>query len=314
MVFITELQIAESASYDRWINCMEEAFEAVADGSVIIPKRSHIDFDSNSLLLMPCIGTKYFTTKLVSFFPGNRKTGKPSIYGTVLLNDSKTGELLAVIDGTKLTAMRTAAVGSVGVRHLSPVNTASLGIIGLGVQGYHQALFACSQRPINKIYVYDIQKENIIKFCNDLSKVFPRIKILPSGDGSEVCRNSEIIITTTNSGNPVLPEDISLLEGKTFIAIGSYKPDMRELPDALFKLVDYVFIDTEHGMAESGDLTAPLEQGLLRENRFINANDLLLGKTVPKNPTRLFKLVGMAAFDLYAAILVYESQNQDIKY
>lgn len=285
---------------------MEEAFAAVASGSVIMPPRSHIDFDRNSLLMMPCIGEKYFATKLVSFFPDNMLSGKPSIYGTVLLNDGKTGELLAVIDGSKLTAMRTAAVGSVGVRHLSSENATNLGIIGLGVQGYHQALFACSERPVNKIFLFDNRKENLVRFCNDISKVFPRIKIHPSADASEVCRNSEIIITATNSPDPVLPDDISALQGKTFIAIGSYKPDMRELPDALFSLVDYLFIDNDHGMVESGDLIAASGKGFIPENRFININDVISGKIIPQNPTRLFKSVGMAAFDLYAAILVYE--------
>ncbi len=61
----------------------------------------------------------------------------------MILVDSETGELLAVLDGSKLTAMRTAAVGSVGIKYLAPEDATTLGIISLGIQGYHQALFAC---------------------------------------------------------------------------------------------------------------------------------------------------------------------------
>ena len=217
---------------------------------------------------------------------------------------------MAVIDGSKLTAMRTAAVGSIGVRLLSPEKATTLGIIGTGVQGYHQVLFACSQRNISRLYVYDNNKELLSGFCSELGKVFPKIKIIQVPDTKELCSKSEIIITATNSFEPVLPSDISFLEGKTIIAIGSYKHDMRELPDELYGLLDYVFIDTEHGMTESGDLIDPLRDKLVLADRFRLVNELISGKIQPQKPTKLFKTVGLAAFDLYAAILVYENRNK----
>lgn len=307
MIFIDEFQIAITASYDKWIDKMQEALLAIADGSVIVPKRTHIDFGDDSLLLMPSIGDKYFSTKLVSFFPSNNLLRKPSIYGTIILNDRKTGEPLAVIDGSKLTAMRTAAVASVGVRFLAPGNATTLGIVGTGVQGFHQALFACSQRDISRLYVYDHTKGNVAKFCSEMSKVFPKMKIIPVPDVKELCSKSEIIITATNSATPVLPSDSSFLEGKTIIAIGSYKPEMRELPDALYCLLDYVFIDTEHGLSESGDLIDPIHNNLISADRFYTIQNLVSGKIQPQKPTKLFKTVGLAAFDLYASILVYEN-------
>ena len=310
MIFIDEFQIAITASYDKWIDVMQQASMAIADGSVIVPKRTHIDFGKDALLLMPSIGKDYFATKLVTIFPLNRYINKPSIYGTVILNDRKSGEPLAVIDGSKLTAMRAAAVASMGMRFLSPENASCLGIIGAGVQGFHQALFACSHRNITRVLVFDNRKEIVQNFCSELGKVFPRIKIIPASDVRELCSRSEIIITATNSSIPVLPSDVSLLEGKTIIAIGSHKHEMRELPDVFFSLLDYVFIDTEHGMTESGDLIDPLRDNLVPSDRFCPIQDLISGKVKPEKPTRLFKTVGLAAFDLYAAILVYENRNK----
>jgi ornithine cyclodeaminase/alanine dehydrogenase-like protein (mu-crystallin family) len=310
MVFIDEFQIAVAASYDKWIDSMQDAFQAIADGSVTVPKRTHIDFGKEALLLMPSFGKDYFSTKLVTFFPYNHLLNKPAIYGTVVLNDRKSGEPLAVIDGSKLTAMRTAAVACAGIRALSPENTSSLGLIGAGAQGFHQALFACSQRNISRLYLFDNRKELALKLSSELGKIYPKIKISVVEDTKELCRKSEIIITATNSFTPVLPSDVSLLEGKTIIAIGSYKPDMRELPDELFGLLDYVFIDTEHGLNESGDLIDPFLKQLVTSDRFCNLNNLLSGNVKPQKPTRLFKTVGLAAFDLYAAILVYENRSK----
>jgi ornithine cyclodeaminase len=257
---------------------------------------------------MPAIGREYFSTKLVSYFPLNKNLNKPSVYGTLVLNDRKTGEPLAVIDGSKLTAMRTAAVASIGVRHLSPPEASTLGIIGAGVQGFHQALFACSQRDISKLYVFDNRREQVVRFCSELAKIFPGIKIIQASEPKELCAGSEIIITATDSPTPVLPADISFLEDKTIIAIGSYKPDMRELPDELYSLPDYIFVDTEDGLSESGDLIDPLKANLFPAERICPVYDLISGKIQPRKDTRLFKTVGLAAFDLFAAILVYENQ------
>lgn len=309
MIFIDEFQVAVTASYDKWIDVMQEALRAISDCSVIVPKRTHIDFENDSLLLMPAIGQEYFSTKLVSYFPLNKHLNKPSVYGTVILNDRKTGEPLAVIDGSKLTAMRTAAVASIGVRFLSPLNASALGVIGAGVQGFHQALFACSQRDISKLYVFDNRKELVIKFCSELGKIYPRIKIIPASGPKDLCSKSEIIITATNSSAPVLPGDNSFLEGKIIIAIGSYKPDMRELPDELYCLPDYIFVDTEDGLTESGDLINPVRDKLFPVERICSVYDLISGKIIPQKPTRLFKTVGMAAFDLFAAILAYENRE-----
>jgi len=307
MIFIDEFQIAVAATYDKWIIAMEEALAAITDGSVKVPKRIHIDLGKDTLLLMPAIGKDYFATKLVTFFPHNSWENKPSIYGTLILNDRKTGEPLAVIDGSKLTAMRTAAVSGIGIKYMSDEKASSLGIIGAGIQGFHQALFACSQREISKLYVYDNRRELTGRFCSELRKIYPRIKIAPSSDIKELCEKSEIIITATNSFSPVLPSEKAYLEGKTIIAIGSYKKEMRELPDELFSLVDYVFFDTEHGLSESGDLIYPLNNALIRADKFYPVHDLITGKVKPKSSTRLFKTVGFAAFDLYAAILVYNA-------
>jgi ornithine cyclodeaminase/alanine dehydrogenase-like protein (mu-crystallin family) len=309
MIFIDEFKISVAASYDKWISSMEEALAKIAEGSVTVPKRTHIDMGKDALLLMPSIEKEYFATKIVSFFPLNILENKPSIYGIVILNDRKTGEPLAVIDGAKLTAMRTAAVSGIGIKFLSDEQATSVGVIGAGIQGFHQALFACSQREITKLFVYDNRRELLGKFCSELRKVYPRIKIAPAVDAHEICEKTEIIITATNSFTPVLPSEKNCLKGKTIIAIGSYSSEMRELPDELFELVDYVFIDSEHGMSESGDLIDPVNKGLIRRENFRSIYDLMTGTVKPVSSTRLFKTVGFAAFDLYAAILVYKSYD-----
>jgi len=268
----------------------------------------HLDRGDDTFLLMPCISDEYWTTKLVSFCPGNRDSGKPSIYGTVILNNSRTGEPLAVMDGTKITAMRTAAVTAAGIKVLSPSDISTLGVVGTGVQGLYQALFACAVRKINEVRAFDQVPGNLKLFTEGLHSKYPDIKIITCTNSSEVVRNSGVIISATNSRFPVFPNEKDLFTGKTFVGIGSYKPDCREFPEQLFRQIDQLFVDTPDGKHESGDLIDPVKNNWFDENSMHPIGDLISGKIVrSSNPTRLFKTVGSAIFDLFAAKLIYEN-------
>jgi ornithine cyclodeaminase/alanine dehydrogenase-like protein (mu-crystallin family) len=307
MIYFDSDAIGKAAPVGMWVSAIEQAFIDTANGVVEVPQRVHIDRGANTLLLMPCFGSKYFSTKLVSVFPGNLQKREPMIYGSVLLNDALTGRPLAVLDGSKLTAMRTAAVGAVGIKYLSVENATTLGIIGLGIQGFHQALFACQQRPIRTIRIMDRSQKMVLRFSERFNAFYPGIEIIPCKSAEELCHSSQIIITATGSHRPVVPARGEWWKGKTIIGIGSYKPDMREFPDQVIADLKQVFVDTRVALQESGDLAEPLRKGLLDESRILPLSDLILKRVKITGDTRFFKSVGMAAFDLYGAKLVYEN-------
>lgn len=310
MINIDSNSIGNAAPVRDWISAMEDALADTAGGLVDVPPRNSIDRGPNTLLLMPCFGEKYFSTKLVSVFPGNLKKQKPMIYGSVVLNDGKTGEPLAVLDGGKLTAMRTAAVGSVGIKYLAPENADTLGIIGLGIQGLHQALFACEIRPIRELRILDRSLKSMNLFSKRFGTYFRHIKVVKCKTADELCHSSSIIITATGSNQPVVPNTGAWWQGKTLIGIGSYKPDMREFPDEVLSDVKRIYVDTMHGLQEAGDLLDPLQAGIISRDQVVPISDLVSGKTPPEMGTQFFKSVGMAAFDLYGAILVYENMTR----
>jgi len=286
---------------------MEKAFLDTAEGRVEVPQRTNIDRGKNTLLVMPCFGEEYFSTKLVAVFPENLESGKPVINGSVILNSGQTGEPLAVLDGSKLTAMRTAAVGSVGIKYLAPVTASTLGIIGLGIQGFHQALFACQQRPIRELRILDRTPAIMNRFKDRFNAFYKNVNVIPCRNALELCTSSEIIITATGSQNPVVPGEGKWWRKKTLIGIGSYKPDMREFPDEIISDLEQVYVDTMHGLSETGDLVVPLNNKLLSLDQILPISDLISGKCTPEGKTQFFKSVGMAAFDLYGARLVYET-------
>jgi ornithine cyclodeaminase/alanine dehydrogenase-like protein (mu-crystallin family) len=306
MILVDSNTIGNAAPIEKWVSAMESAFRDTANGLLDVPQRMHIDRGQNTLLLMPCFGEEYFSTKLVSVFPENQLKKKPVIYGTVVLNDGRTGKPLAVMDGGKLTAMRTAAVGAVGIKYLAPEDASRLGIIGLGIQGFHQALFACQQRPVRLLSIIDHSRKIMSRFAERFNAYYPDIKVLKCVTARDLCQDSDIIITATGSHQPVVPGTGAWWKGKTLIGIGSYKPDMKEFPDEIFEDVDQVYVDTLHANAEAGDLVDPIRKGLIREKDVLPIADLILKKATVSGGTRFFKSVGMAAFDLYGAKLVYE--------
>jgi ornithine cyclodeaminase/alanine dehydrogenase-like protein (mu-crystallin family) len=299
--------IGKAAPIDKWVAAMEQAFIDTAQGVVEVPPRVHLDRGPNTLLLMPCFGSAYFSTKLVSVFPKNLQKNEPMIYGSVLLNDGQTGRPLAVMDGSKLTAMRTAAVGAVGIKYLAPQEASNLGVVGLGIQGFHQALFACHQRNITTLRIMDKSGEVMSRFSERFKAFYPEINVVPCNSAEELCNASEIVITATGSHQPVVPDHGGWWKGKTVVGIGSYKPDMREFPDSFFADLEQVFVDTPVALEETGDLLEPLNKGLISEASIFPLWDLIQEKVILSGETRFFKSVGMAAFDLYAAKLVYES-------
>jgi ornithine cyclodeaminase len=308
MNYFDSHKIENIAPFTEWVDMMEKALQlSIAPGSYVMPKRMHLDYMADTFLLMPCITDEYWVTKLVSFCPGNKILGLPSIYGTLVLNDTKTGEPLAIMDGSAITSMRTAAVTAVGIRHLSPADSHTLGIIGAGTQGIWQALFACSEREINEIWVFDQNRENLLNFTEMMKSRCPMTRVIQAANSSEVAMNTKIIICATNSQYPILQNDKELFTGKTFVGIGSYKPDCREFPEQLFRQLDQMYVDTLDGKKESGDLITPLKNNWIAENMIISIGNLLTGEIIPTpNRTRLFKTVGFALLDLFAAKLVYE--------
>lgn len=311
MIYLNEQEIFHLADPIELTDQMEEALRVYMSGNYVMPDRLHMDMDDNTLLLMPAGMDTHMGTKLISLCPGNTQKNLPVITGLMLLNDAMTGEPLAMLNGAKLTAVRTAAVSAMGIRLLTPDRVDRLGLIGAGVQGLHQVLFASSVRPLKEIVVYDLHPERLAGWTEQLSAWIPDTTIQIVSDPRQLVESSQIIITATHAERPVMPDDPELLRGKSFVAIGSYKPYMRELPDSLFRLINTCWVDTEKALEEAGDLIQPIQDGLLRKDQVIPLGDLLLGKSIQDHhDTILYKTVGMALFDLLTARYLYQKACQ----
>lgn len=313
MIYLTEEDILNAASVDEMLDTIEASLHLYEKKEFHMPQRLHVDHQEGVLLLMPCFTKEYFGTKVVTLFPDNPARNVPVLNGIMILNDAQTGVPVALLDGPALTASRTAAVGAVSIRHLAPEDAHAVGIIGAGVQGFYQVRAACSARQITDVYVYDLYPEKASALKDKLSQALPDVKVHHAASVEDLLERTQVVITATTSLNPVLPEDEELLGGKHFVGIGSYKPEVREFPRALFNLIDTVFIDTEHALEESGDIIVPLRNGWLRREQVSTLGRFLAdgkSRSRAKEETTFFKSVGMALFDVCASKLIYENAIQ----
>jgi len=309
MLIINHNEITRDIKLHQFVDAVEQAMLIHESGKFEMPIRMNMDFDNNSLLLMPCATENFFGTKLVSLFPGNPAKNLPVINGLVVLNDGNTGETLALMNGALITGLRTAAIGSLSIKYMADENVTRLGMVGAGTQGYYQIIMACSVRKFTDVYITDVNTPKLEELCLKLQNNLPKVNIHQAKSPDEVLSASEVIITATNTTQPLFTDDESLFAGKHFVAIGSYKPEMREYPKAIYKLLDYVFIDTNHALHETGDLITPLNEGWIVKDQVVSFGKLISNEiALPENtnPT-LFKCVGMALFDVVTANMIYQT-------
>lgn len=315
MIFLGKEEVEKLVDPNEIMDQIEEAYRIFGADAYYMPPRPVIEHENKTLIYMPCFTEDIIGTKMLTIFPENAKLGLPSLDGLVILNDRTTGAPLAIMDGQAVTAWRTGAVGGVGIRHLSRKDARTVGIVGAGAQGFHQAVYACAARNIETVYIWNHSNRDLTDFMARLKKTIadPAVEVVQCKTVEELVKASDIICTATPSEEPVLPNDRELLEGKCIIAIGSYTPQMREIPYVIWDLVDNVYIELPYACEESGDLSQPLAEGRLTMDRVVLMDKFLASgadEDEIAKKTTYFKSVGMGLFDVCVAQKLLEKAKE----
>lgn len=312
MIVLNENEMRSAVTLDDVMSSVEKAFEIHKSGDYYMPDRFIASKDKNMMLYMPCFSNSYIGTKILAEFPDNPKLSMPYLSGLMLVNDGATGQPKAIMNGSVITSMRTGAVGAVGVKYLSSPQASSVGLVGCGVQGLSLLTYICHIRPIKDIYLYDAYVSDLSNFIKKLENQIEnkKVNIHICASSTQLLENCQIAVSATQAVNPVYPDSLSLMKGKCFIAVGSWRPERRELPDAVFKLIKNVYTELPYAAEESGDLRIPLSTGVLKKENIKYMEDLIedtkKGMAHSQSDTTFFKSVGMGLFDICAASVIYE--------
>jgi len=296
---------------DECMAVMTEALKTLAQGDAILPLRPVMWLPEKvgALGMMPSYlgGIQSFGLKVVSVFPGNHGTEYDSHQGTVMLFEAEHGRLLAIVDASSITGIRTAAVSGVATQLLAREEAGDLAILGSGVQAQIHLEAMLSARKIRRVRLWSRNADHAREFAERESKR-RRIKIEAMPIVKEAVTGANIICTTTASPEPVLRGEW-IGPGTHINAVGSSVAFTREL-DTAAMVKSKLFVDRrESTLNEAGDFLFPKKEGAIGDNHIKGEiGELLLGKTKGRESGEeitLFKSLGLAVEDLASAHHVY---------
>jgi ornithine cyclodeaminase/alanine dehydrogenase-like protein (mu-crystallin family) len=290
------------------IELMSDALASLARGEVYQPLRMIIrPPDARGMLgLMAAYrhGERgAFGLKAICVFPGNPSLGKDAHQGTVMLFSQDTGEPLALMNASQITAIRTAAVSAVATRLLARPDAAELGIIGAGVQARtHLVALACV-RSIKRARVACRTPEHSAALVREMHDKVP-FPIQPVSSNEEAVRDADIVVTVTSSQQPVIKRSW-IADGAHLNGIGTHSPQSREI-DSETMAAARIFTDRRESLLnEAGDyVLAAMEGAVTPESVIAEIGELVIGtkpgRTSPSEIT-LFKSLGLAIEDVVCA-------------
>jgi len=257
-------------------------------------------------------GLGALSTKIVTSFDRNPSKNLPTIMATICLCDSKTGELISVMEGSYLTALRTGGLGGLAAKYLSREDAHRAALVGAGVQARTQLMALAEVRKITSVKVYDILREKAAAFATEMQEKLG-IEVRSCSGVAEAVRGSDIIVTVSTSKKPVFDGDL-IEPGAHINAFGNFKPNEREL-DLKTVLKSRIFVDSrEAALAEAGDLLIPIRERKIKRSHILGEiGEVIIGSKPGRksdDDVTLFKSVGIGIQDCAAASLAYTKAKE----
>ncbi len=314
MVLILSRKDVESLLTMRdTLDIVEEGFRQLSIGNVIMPQRPviHVEREQGIFLIMPAYVSgemNIFSNKIVAVYPNNpEKYRLPTILASITLYDVKTGELLSIMDGSSITAMRTGAASGVATKYLARKDSKVVGILGTGVQARTQIEAVCEVLNIESVKAYGLDPDQTQHFCQEMGEKLS-IEMKPCRNSEATVEGSDVVILATSSKTPVL--DGNCLDKGTHInAIGSHTPATRELDDISVQRSKIIVDLKEAALSEAGDLLIPIGRGALPQDPvYAELGEIVTGRKRGRTNDQeitLFKSVGLAVQDAAAAFKTY---------
>jgi len=300
--------VRETLDMAMAIELVRKAMVATSRPGAVQPTRWMVGLptaDHAVLGLMPGLLPEepLFGAKVTAVYPENHQIGLASHQSLILLFDKAHGVPAAIVDGAEITGIRTAAASAVATDHLARADASDLAILGYGVQAERHVEAMMQVRPIRRVRLWGRRADRAEQLADRISRRWPlAVEVAP--DVSRAVDGAHIICTVTAAREPILLAD-RVSAGTHVNIVGSSSLDAIEVDPHLLARAR-VFVDAmPAAMALGGDITAALEQGLLRPDDIAGEIGMaldgkVLGRTSAEEITA-YKSVGIPAQDIVCA-------------
>ena len=292
----------------------KECYRMFSEGKFDVPLRAVINGSHGNFLFMPAYSEDMLAAglKIVNIMPGNPDRGLPASIGQVLLIDGETGEVRSVMDGTYVTALRTAAASGAAFDLFGRKDAEIGAIIGTGSQAMCQLEAMLSVRKLKEVRIAARNFGKTKAFAEKARRELGSYgtEIIACEDTNAAVDGADLVILVTVSGTPVCSAEY-FKPGCTISAVGAYTYDMQELDPAVFSKCGKLYFDSVDAvLSESGDILRPLDDGTLSRDQFTgDIGEYLLGRIPGRESDDeiiVFENVGIGALDLMTAAKVYD--------
>ncbi len=312
ILVLTRQDVKEAVSMGQAIEAVKGAFAQLSANQATVPLRTQLSVPRHKgvTLFMPAYleQTDSLALKIVSVFPDNATRDLPTIHAVVMVVDAATGQPIAILDGTYLTALRTGAASGAATDLLARSDAQQVAIFGAGTQGRTQLQGVCAVRQIMKVRVYDPVLPRAQQYVEEMKQQGGAIPsdVAAANSPAAAVADADIICTATTSSTPVF-DDRYLKTGAHINGIGSYTPEMQEIDPATVVRAKIVVGSRSACLAEAGDLIIPLRMGLISEDHiYAELGEVALGRRAGRETEQevtFFKSVGNAVQDAAVARL-----------
>ncbi len=305
VLVLSEHEVERLLDMESCVEAMAEVLASLARGELFLPLRSVARPEGAPSLmgLMPAYRetpVPLWSLKEIVISPDNPARGLDTHQGGVLLHDGTTGELVALLNASPITAIRTAAVSAVATRALARDDARRIAILGAGVQAraHVAAMKAVVEDP--EIRIWTRSTDAAERLASETGAI-----VAPSADAALF--GAEVVCTTTSSREPVV-EKRWVAPGTHINAVGACFPTTREL-DTETIAHSSLFVDRrESAFNEAGDYLIPAAEGAIGpEHVKAELGEVLAGMHPGReheDELTVFKSLGIAVEDLAAAELV----------
>ena len=315
MLLLSREDIKSVVTMKDMIEADKTAFKMTVDGTLKTHLRTVIDgkYDG-AFLFMPAYAPELDAAamKVIDIFPHNVDNGKMTSPAQVMLIYGKDGYVIALLDGTYVTQLRTGASSGAAFDLLAKKDCKRGALIGTGGQAATQLEAMLAARKLDEVKIYDLNAERCQAFAEQMQKelVDYGAKITAAESSDECIEDADLIITVTPSAKPVF-DGTKVKEGATISCVGTYEPHKHEMDPAILPRASKIICDSkEAALSETGDLLIPIKEGIISETDILGSLGDVINGTIKgrENDDEIivYETVGVAAQDLVAAKVIYD--------
>lgn len=305
-------EIRAALDIERAIEAIKKGFIAYSSGSAMVPPVGHLDFENPRgechIKYGYILDESTFLIKVATGFYENHKLGLPNSNGMMLLFSAETGQPLALFrDEGYLTDVRTAIAGALSARYLANGHCACIGIVGGGIQARFQLEYLKYATSCRQVLVWARRAEQAAEFVERMAGGDFKIEI--AGSAEALCRNSDLIVTTTAAGEPIVMADW-VEPGTHITAIGSDGSGKQEIDAAVFGKANLCVVDSRSQCSAFAESHHALAAGYVRESDLVELGDVLSGEHAGRasvSAITIADLTGVAVQDIAIAGVVWKS-------